>query len=919
MFRNAVRGLGVGRHIIMVAFCGVIGAGALFAFQKKDRSIPVVTGDARVDKLLSEMTLEEKVSLIHGGVEDASTSQAQAGYLPGIPRLRIPSLRLADGPPGVLTRIPSAAPTCTMGLAATFSREDARQNGIMIGREARARGIDVTLEPFINMDRDLTFKRSYNTFGEDPLLTGEIGAAQISGTQSQGVMCQAKHYAAFDTTWSLGPANITVDERALHEIYVAPFADAVKAGVASLMCAYSLVNGKYSCGNSDILITILRKELGFKGFVTSDWGATHATGFINEGLDMEMPGPVPYPVEPGKTQAYFPSYFAGNDLPLPVSHPIGEKSRVPRMPEEPSQLENLVPTPPPSPTDLLGAVKSGEVSEARITEAAGRVLYEMDKFGYLTNPPSHEISAIRTTDAAVTADAKIIQRTGEDAAVLLKNENDVLPLTKREMASLAMIGPTARQAVATGSPEEQARGLAVREIGPLEALRNDTAGNPDVHILYAVADDMTGTPIPAQFLSYDGKPGLLRTGITGNTTQIDPSIDFTHSNGQSLPANTSFEWKGTLNIPHSGIYRLHMQLLGAFGILRVDDKQMAEVGVQFIHGDVTQAVQDDLLPTTDGLDSIRVQLDLSEGPHAISLSLMPDSSNNPEEIRLNWLTPDQRKIDDEAAIAVARNSKTAIVFAWSRGSPSFALPDDQDKLIENIAAVNPNTIVVLNVSQPVAMPWLGNVKGVLQMWWPGDEGGWATANVLLGKISPAGRLPFTWPKRRRDTAVNDPAHPERQEGPDTKTVYSEGIFVGYRWFDKQGIEPLFPFGFGLSYTRFEYSRLHVSNTNDGGVDVSFNVKNAGAVASDEVPQVYLGAPAKDAKGVQFAVRALAAFDRIHLDSGQSKNVSLHVPPRSFQYWESSTRQWVTVRGSRTVYVGPSSRDLPLKVITEITH
>src|SRR5579872_364171 len=234
--------------------------------------VPSVAGDARVDKLLSQMTLEEKMALIRGASEDAATNQGQAGYLTGVPRLGIPPMRMSDGPPGVLTRLPSQAETATMGLAATFSVKDAEDNGIVIGREAKSLGIDVVLEPFINIDRDITFDRGYNTYGEDPVLTGAMGAGLIKGIQRQGVMAQAKHYVAYDT----GASNVRVDNQALHEIYVAPFVDAVNADVSSIMCSYNKINGTYACGNPDTLVKILRDELGFKGFVTSDWGATHA-------------------------------------------------------------------------------------------------------------------------------------------------------------------------------------------------------------------------------------------------------------------------------------------------------------------------------------------------------------------------------------------------------------------------------------------------------------------------------------------------------------------------------------------------------------------------------------------------------------------------------------------------------------------
>ena len=214
------------------------------------------------------MTLEEKLTLIHDGREDPATYQGQAGYIGGVPRLGIPGLRMADGPPGVLTRQPSQAPTATMGVAATFNVELARQNGAVIGREARALGIDVTLQPYINIDRDLTFKRAYNTFGEDSLLTSRIGAAEIEGIQSQQVMAMAKHFIGYDTA----ATDVWIDEQTLHEVYLPPFEAAIGAGVAAIMVLYNHVNGPYACGNDYTLTGILRRELGFKGFVTSDWG-----------------------------------------------------------------------------------------------------------------------------------------------------------------------------------------------------------------------------------------------------------------------------------------------------------------------------------------------------------------------------------------------------------------------------------------------------------------------------------------------------------------------------------------------------------------------------------------------------------------------------------------------------------------------
>ncbi len=866
-----------------------------------------VTGNARVDHLLGQMTLDEKIAMIHGTGEDNSTYQGQAGYLPGVKRLGIPPMRFADGPPGVLTRVPSIAPTSTMGLAGTFSREDARLNGAVIGREARARGINVALQPFINIDRDLNYGRGYNTFGEDPFLTGEMGAAEIRGIQAQGVMSQAKHYVAYDTD----ATNVSVDEQTLHEVYVAPFAAASRAGVSSIMCSYNKVNGPYSCGNADTLKRILKGEVGFEGFVTSDWGATHATDFINAGLDMEMSGPLPVSFA---GVSYFVNGPKRPEQDCNCGNREGRALSADGLPEEATEKRHGDDSPFEEPwpsTDLKKLVASGVVLEDTITRAAGRVLLQMDKFGYLDGKEKLEV-----TPSDNTEDAKIIEKTAIDAAVLLKNEGGALPLKAEDLNNLAMIGPGAGQIVAVGLTGEKAVGLPALEVGPLAALKKLAGEN--AHVTYAVADEMDGTAIPAELLSHFGEPGLERRVWNEDFVTVDGAINFTTAAGTALPANQSIVWTGTLTVPESGKYRLHLQLLGCYGKLKIDDQVVDKNWFNFIHGELVQAGQDGIFPTTDGLDNMRADMKLSAGPHKIYVEVSPDSSNNPVQVRVSWVTPRQQEENYRAAIVAAKQAKTAVVFAWSRTWPVFELPGDQEKLIRDVAAVNPNTIVVLNVSQAVRLPWLNDVKAVLDMGWTGDLGGWATAKVLLGQANAGGRLPFTWPKRVEDTPANDPAHPERSyKGVDGKTTFSEGVLVGYRWFDRKKIEPEFPFGFGLSYTSFAYSGMKSSVAADGGVDVVAQVKNTGAVAGDEVAQVYVEKPEHAPQGVQFADDILGGFERVPLGAGESKEVVIHVPLGEFQYWSAAEKKWVTPAGKRRIWVGGSSRDRRLEDLVRV--
>ncbi len=857
--------------------------------------------DARVERLLDRMTLDEQLRLIHDGPEDPREYQGQAGYIAGVARLGIPGLRLADGPPGVLTRHPSQAEVATMGVAATFDEPLAEQNGVVIGREARALGIDVSLQPFINIDRDIAFRRAYNTFGEDALLTSRIGAAEIRGIQSQGVMAMAKHFIAYDT---LG-TDVWVGEQALHEIYLAPFEAAVTAGVAAIMCSYNHVNGFYACDNRSLLEGVLREQWGFKGFVSSDWGASHSALFLNAGMDLEM---IDGPDSSGYQE---PAFLGARPAALPA--PLASSGETMgdiyggSIPEEPA-----VPTagaddwgPKVAPLTLDAALRDGTVSTAAIRRAAGHVLYEMDRFGQLDGRSKHGVTA-----QSIESNARIIERTAQEAAVLLKNQQRALPLQAAELDSVVLLGPTAAQVDAIGINGERSMGLPARQVGPLEALRR-LSHHPQIQ--FAVDDDMTGTPIPASALSHQGLPGLIRTEPSGS--RIDATVDFTLSRGNALPPNTRASWEGALSVSHRGVYWLYLQALGTIAALYVDGKRIDITGTfpGDVHGDILQANQDNVVPTTDGLDNVRHAVVLDAGLHAIKVRASPDTSDAPVQLRLSWYTPEQRQADHAAAIAAARRAKTAVVFLWARRTPAFTIPGEQNRLVEEVAAVNPNTIVVLNTSQPVELPWVDRVKAILEMWWPGDEGGWATAELLLGNRSPSGRLPVTWGRRLQDYPATDPRHPERSgAGVDHKTTYSEGIYVGYRWFEHEGIEPLFPFGYGLSYTSFAYSALQIRRSGDGGLEVSMRIKNTGRMQAEEVPQVYLGPPPPVAEGVQFAPHALVAFGRVQLAAGESKDVRLHVAAQQLRYWSVRRHDWVTPSGPRLLSVGGSSRNLPLQ-------
>lgn len=909
-----------GRHFyrnlpLLLSLWSAAPLGAKAATDVPPAPLPAAVADARALRLLGQMTLEEKISMIRGTQEAAATDQGVAGYLPGVPRLGIPPMRLADGPPGILTRLPSVAPTATMGLAATFSRDAARENGVVVALEAQRLGVDVALEPFINILRDVSFGRGWNTYGEDPLLTSVMGAEQIRGIQGQGVMAQAKHYLGYDMTGY----KTVVDAQTLHEVYLAPFAAAVDAGVASIMCSYNWINGQFACGNKNLLDDILRGELGFKGFVTSDWAATHKPEDINSGLDMEMPGLMPAG-SPWLTITR--SYFDASPAPVePLKTSLAVLSRVfeRRMPEEKQVggmstgssralvMHGQFPD-DPAPDNMAVALKRGSVDIKAIDRAVLRVLGQMARFGYLDGK-THQPTG-QAPDPRIAA---IIRKTSEQAAVLLKNDGAALPLKDADFADLALIGPGAGQVVALGINAEHSLGMPEQQRSVEQLLRERSAGKAGVRIRYAVANDMTGLPVPASRWGDAAGAGLTRYDGEREVGR-DALLDFTAKSGMALPSGRFPRWKGVLNVPSDGNYGIYLQVLGANAALVIDGQEISHTSSMTgaRHGDTVQPGQDNLLPTTDGLNNVRRDVALSAGAHTIEVTTADDTSGAPVQVRLAWVTPEAREATFREAVELGKHAKKVIVFAWARHKPLFELAGDQNALIEQISAVNPNTVVVLNTSLPVNMPWLDKVPAVLNMWWPGDQGGEATANVLQGVVSPAGRLPFTWARRLQDYPATDPRYPERGANPDGAVSYSEGLDVGYRWFERQQVAPLFPFGYGLSYSQFSYAGLKTVRAADGGLDVSFQLRNTGTVESDEVPQVYLGAPASLPRDGKFALRALAGFERVHLQPHEQRKVVIHLPPRSLQYWSTSARGWKLAKGRREVLVGRSARDLPLR-------
>ncbi|MET8990398.1 glycoside hydrolase family 3 C-terminal domain-containing protein [Nonomuraea wenchangensis] len=859
---------------------------------------------SRVDALLRELTLQEKIALLHGAADPAS--QGAAGYVPGVPRLGIPELRLADGPAGVRGAVQAGgqaggqatALPAPVALAATFDPGLARRYGAVLGRECRALGMDVILAPMVNIVRVPQAGRNFETLGEDPVLAAALAAAEVRGIQGEGAIATVKHYAANNFENERQNVDVRVDERTLREIYLPAFEAAVAAGAGAVMAAYPRVNGRYCAENRHLLTEILRDEWRFAGWVMSDWGGTRSgVPSIEAGLDMEMPSGARFS---GLAAAVASGRLAGSVVDRSVRRILLQLDRFGLLSDPRHGLPDGVTGGVPD--GLTGGLRNGltggvtgGLTGGLTGGATGGLPHGLagGLAGGLRNGPMGGGRARPVFDpAAGAAAAREVALAG---AVLLRNERGLLPLRRADLADLAVIGPTAAAPLAGGGGS--ARVLRSGTESPFAALRRRAGGAARVG--FATGVDLDGVPVPASALSLTR---TRRDGAPEPVTRVD------HTGAAALPAGSSWTWTGTITAPATGDYDLRVQGAGAPPssggsiTLTVDGTRIGAV-------EALLGGNSSLIATADGLMNAGAVVRLKGGrPTRLRISAT-GVAGKPLEVRLAWVTPARRQEAREQAAALARGARAAVVFAFDEGTEgtdrtSLALPKEQDALIAAVAAANPRTAVVLNTGHPVLMPWLADVPAVLQMWYPGQEGADATAALLLGAACPGGKLPVTFPARAGDAPA---AAPERYPGVAGTAVYDEGVFVGYRHYDAYGIEPLFPFGHGLSYTRFAYAGLSVRPSGDG-LRVTFTLANVGRREGVEVAQVYVTPPADPP--VPMPPRVLAGFARVRLAPGERRQVTVTVPGRGLRHWGG--QGWALAAGRREVQVGSSSRDLRLR-------
>ncbi|MGZ9929666.1 beta-glucosidase [Streptomyces sp. NC-S4] len=781
-------------------------------------------GAARIDALLARLTLDEKTALLHGAPDPHSLGQA--GYVPGVPRLGIPPLRLADGPAGVRVTRPATALPAPVLLASAFDPALAREYGRVIGREGRALGQDVLLSPMANLIRTPYAGRNFETFAEDPRLTADLVGEMIRGIQDEGLIATVKHFALNNQEHGRDTVDVIAAEQTLHETELRGFEAAVAAGAGAVMGAYNKVNGVHACENKALLDELLRGSWGFDGWVMSDWDATHSTvAAIGAGLDMEMPAG---------------THFGG---------PLRE------------------------------AVRGGSVPEAAVDLAVHRILATMDRFGLLAAPPA----ARPPRDAA--AGARTARKVATAGAVLLRNEQGTLPLAGAAARSIAVIGPTGQVPFVSGGGS--AHVVPDGAAAPLTAIRR-RAGN-GATVRYALGEDLYGRPLPAKLLT----PAADLDGRT-----VDPGRVWSHEGQFRLAADD--EW--TLLVHYTG----------KRPVVRLDGEELFPV-----RQGVAEYFAGGLLGSAPGGMSVRrTTLALKAGTHRLAVTA--EGGDQGQRFRLRHTTGAIRAADLAEAVRTAKAAHSVVLFAYEdategRDRTTLALPGGQERLIEAVAAANPRTTVVLNTSSSTTMPWLARTAAVLQMYYPGQEGAGATADILFGDADPGGRLTQTFPADEQATPVG--GDPLRYPGVGGRQEYSEGIHVGHRWYDAQRVSPLFPFGHGLSYTTWQYDKLTV-RPERSGLRVEFTVRNTGRRKGTEVAQVYVGPSAE--LELDQPVRALAGYRRLVLAPGEAERVSLGIGERALSSWDPERHAWVLGSGRRQVFVGRSSRELPLRSKAVVT-
>jgi beta-glucosidase len=805
--------------------------------------------EAKAKAILAKLTLEEKIKLI-GGVDSMFTN--------AIPSIDLPRLKMSDASVGVRTWGPTTAYAGGAALAATWDPNFAKELGESLGRDARARGVNFLLGPGVNIAKAPVNGRNFEYLSEDPYLNGALVVPYIHGVQSQGVSATVKHYALNNEEYNRHNVDVEVDERTMREIYLPAFEAAVKQGhVTAVMDSYNLINGEHATQNTFLNLKVLKGDWDFKGILMSDWDATYdGVAAANNGLDLEMPS------------ARF----------------MNEQT-------------------------LVAAAKSGAVKEATIDDKVMRIFRVALRYGWLDRPQFDPAdSTYSVTDRPIALKGAL------ESITLLKNENHILPLDASKIKTIAIIGPDAWPAVVGGGGSSQAD--AFQPVSIVAGIANLVGS--DVHVLYS-----RGLPeMNDVFWHTNWEPGVKEATYPNKSFSGSPVTSTPHGInnykqewwGPADKTPRSIRYTASFKAPKAGKY---LVLAAASGsdhyTVSVDGKQIIEQ-VQ-VEGQYPESASIDL----SAGQSINVVADYLPGfaGNRFGLGIANESDMISEDVKKF------ASIADTVVVAIGFNPSTE-----SEGfDRSFTLPWGQDALIEAAVAANPHTVVTfIGGGAFDTHRWLDKVPALVHAWYPGQEGGTAIADVLFGKHDPEGKLPVSFDRSWQDDPSYQYYYPIK--GADTKlhvtennhppvdydiphVKYSDKLMVGYRYWTTTGKHPLFPFGFGLSYTTFSFSNLTVPSTVTSGstVPVSFDVTNSGSVGGAEVAQLYVSDPSAKVKRPE---RELKGFEKVSLAPGETKHMTIFLDARAFSYWDESKHNWTIDPGKFVIHVGDSSENTPLQ-------
>lgn len=700
--------------------------------------------EKKIEELISKLTLEEKIGMIHGDGLFRTK---------GVERLGIPEVTMSDGPMGVrnefenahwiaignnddyVTYLPSNS-----AIAATWNREIAQKSGKVLGEEARGRGKDVILAPGINIKRSPLCGRNFEYMSEDPYLTGELAVPLIRGIQTKDTAACVKHFALNNQETERVWVNVEVSERALWEIYLSAFEKAVKKGeTLSVMGAYNKYKGEHCCESKELMTEILRDKWGFDGMTVSDWGAVHGTKEVSDsGLDIEM-----------SVEDNFDEYC--------MAEPMKK------------------------------AVESGEIQESVLDDKVRnilRMLFRLHKMGDgerqpgTYNTPEHREAALQAA---------------RESVVLLKNEEGQLPLSRKKIKKVLVIGDNGDRIHSNGGGSAEIK--ALYEISPLMGIKKLLGGNAQV--VYA--------------------KGYLADDLEKADSDVNWQADSLENGGGSTKE--------------------------------------------------TAAANKELLAKQDELRKEAVKL--AEDP-SFDAVIFVGGQNHMQDLE-------------------------------GQDRSDMKLPYRQDELIRELFQVRPDMITVMISGSPVEMPWINEAKSLVWHWYAGMEGGTALAEVLFGEVNPSGKIPETFPITHMDCS----AHCIGEFAEEKNVKYTEGIFVGYRYYDTRNRKVLFPFGHGLSYTDFAYGNMKVTGSYPN-FTVHVDVTNTGAMEGKEIVEIYVG---KKDSAIERPAKELKGFEKISLKPGETKTVEIHLDAEAFTYYDEKLHGFTTELGTYEIYAGKSVENI----------